>query len=71
MWPSQRRGSIGLESWQGVARARSRDRRGIRPIVTLLEERTLLSQPGTWAIVAPLPTARDYLGATTGKDEGY
>ena len=43
MWPSQRRGSIGLESWQGVAQARSRDRRGIRPIVTLLEERTMLS----------------------------
>ena len=60
--------SIGLESWQGVARARRRDRRGIRPIVTLLEERTLLSQPGTWAAVAPLPTARVYLGAATGND---
>ena len=47
MWPSQRRASIGLESWQGVAQARSRDRRGIRPIVTLLEERFLLSTPGT------------------------
>ena len=43
MWPSQRLTSIGLDSWQGVARARRRDRRGIRPIVTLLEERTLLS----------------------------
>ena len=43
MWPSQRLASIGLESWQGKAQARRRDRRGIRPIVTLLEERTLLS----------------------------
>ena len=43
MWPSQRRASIGLESWQGKAQARRRDRRGIRPIVTLLEDRTLLS----------------------------
>ena len=68
MWPSQRLASIGLDSRQRKFRARSRDRRGIRPIVTLLEERTLLSHPGTWAIVAPLPTARDYLGATTGKD---
>ena len=33
---------------------------GIRPIVTLLEERTLLSQlPGTWAAVAPLPDTPD------------
>src|SRR5208337_4801476 len=31
------------ESWQGKAQARRRDRRRIRPIVTLLEERTLLS----------------------------
>ena len=43
MWPSQRLASIGLKSWQGKAQARRRDRRGIRPIVTLLEERTLLS----------------------------
>ncbi len=43
MWPSQRLASIGLESWQGKAQARRRDRRGIRPIVSLLEERTLLS----------------------------
>ena len=68
MWPSQRLASISLESWQGKAQARRRDRRGIRPIVTLLEERTLLSQPGTWATVAPLPTARVYLGAATGND---
>ena len=44
MWPSQRLASIGLDSRQRKSRARSRDRRGIRPIVTLLEERTLLSQ---------------------------
>ena len=68
MWPSQRLASIGLDSRQGKAQTRSRDRRGIRPIVTLLEERTLLSQPGTWAIVAPLPTARESPGVTTGKD---
>ena len=43
MWPSQRLASIGLESGQGPAQARRRDRRGIRPTVTLLEERTLLS----------------------------
>ena len=43
MWPSQRLASIGLKSWQGPVQARSRDRRGIRPIVTLLEERFLLS----------------------------
>ncbi len=43
MWPSQRLASIGLDSRQRKSRARSRDRRGIRPIVTLLEERTLLS----------------------------
>ncbi len=43
MWPSQRLASIGLESWQGKAQARRRDRRGIRPIVTLLEERQMLS----------------------------
>ena len=43
MWPSQRLASIGLKSWQGPVQARSRDRRGIRPIVTLLEERALLS----------------------------
>src|SRR5208337_584752 len=68
MWPSQRLASIGLDSRQRKSRARRRDRRGIRPIVTLLEERTLLSQPGTWAAVAPLPTARVYLGAATGND---
>ena len=68
MWPSQRLASINLESWQGKAQAQRRDRRGIRPIVTLLEERTLLSQPGTWATVAPLPTARVLLGTATGKD---
>ena len=44
MWPSQRLASNDLESaGQGVAQARRRDRRGIRPIVTLLEERFLLS----------------------------
>ena len=43
MWPSQRLASINLDSQQRKSRARSRDRRGIRPIVTLLEERTLLS----------------------------
>ena len=42
-WPSQRLASIGPESGQGPAQARRRDRRGIRPIVTLLEERFLLS----------------------------
>ena len=42
--------------------------REVRPTLTLLEERTLLSQPGTWAAVAPLPTARVYLGAATGND---
>ena len=68
MWPSQRLASIGLDSRQRKSRARRRDRRGIKPIVTLLEERTLLSQPGTWAAVAPLPTARVYLGAATGND---
>ena len=30
-----------------------------------LEDRTLLSQPGTWAAVAPLPTTRVYLGSAT------
>ena len=60
MWPSQRLASINLESWQGKAQVRRRDRRGIRPSVTLLEERTLLSQlPGTWAAVAPLPDTPD------------
>ena len=46
MWPSQRLASISLESWQRKAQVRRRDRRtrGVRPIVTLLEERTLLSQ---------------------------
>ena len=46
MWPSQRLASISLESGQRKGQARRRDRRarGIRPIVTLLEERTLLSQ---------------------------
>ena len=43
MWPSERLASIGLDSWQRKSRARSRDRRGIRPIVTLLEGRALLS----------------------------
>ncbi len=45
MWPSQRLAPISLKSWQGKAQVRRRDRRtrGIRPIVTLLEERTLLS----------------------------
>ena len=43
MWPSQRLASIGLDSQQRKSRARFRDRRGIRPIVTLLEERFLLS----------------------------
>ena len=48
MWPSKRLASNDLESaGQGVAQARRRDRRGIRPIVTLLEERFLLSTPGT------------------------
>ena len=48
MWPSQRLASNDLESaGQGEAQARRRDRRGIRPIVTLLEERFLLSTPGT------------------------
>jgi len=44
MWPSQRL-SISLESGQRKAQVRRKDRRarGIRPIVTLLEERTLLS----------------------------
>ena len=62
MWPRKRFASIGLESWQGKAQVRRRDRRtrGIRPIVTMLEERTLLSQlPGTWATVAPLPDTPD------------
>ena len=68
MWPSQRLASINLDSRQRKSRARRKNRRGIRPIVTLLEERTLLSQPGTWAAVAPLPTARVYLGAATGND---
>ena len=67
MWSSQRLASIGLESWQGADQARRRDRRGIRPIVTLLEERTLLSQlPGTWAVVAPLPTPRTEIAGATG-----
>jgi MBG domain (YGX type) len=45
MWLSQRLASIGLESWQGAkARVLRRDRRVTRPSVTLLEERTLLSQ---------------------------
>ena len=46
MWPSQRLASISLKSGQRKAQVRRRDRRtrGIRPIVTLLEERTLLSQ---------------------------
>ena len=43
MWPSQHLASIGLDSWKGKAQARRRDRRGIRPSVTLLEERFLLS----------------------------
>ena len=43
MWPSQRLASINLDSQQRKSQARRRDRRGIRPIVTLLEERTLLS----------------------------
>ena len=43
MWPTQRLASIGLESGQRKAQARRRDRRGIRPIVRLLEERSLLS----------------------------
>jgi len=43
MWPSQRLASINLESWQRKSRTRRRNRRGIRPIVTLLEERFLLS----------------------------
>jgi len=45
MWPSQRLASISLKSCQGKAQVRRRCRRarGIRPIVTLLEERTLLS----------------------------
>ena len=43
MWPSQRLASIGLKSWQGPVQARRRDRRGIRPIVTLLEDRQMLS----------------------------
>jgi len=71
MWPSQRLASISLESWQGKAQARRRERRarGIRPIVTLLEERTMLSSiPGTWTAVAPLPTGRVYLGAATGNN---
>ena len=46
MWPSQRLASISLESGQRKAQVRRSDRRtrGVRPIVTLLEERTLLSQ---------------------------
>ncbi len=68
MWPSHRLASIGLDSRQRKSRARRRDRQGTRPIVTLLEERTLLSQPGTWATIAPLPTARVYLGAATGSN---
>ena len=43
MWPSERLALISLDSWQGVAQARRRDRRGIRPTVTLLEERHMLS----------------------------
>ena len=43
MWPSERLASISLDSWQGVAQTRRRDQRGIRPIVTLLEGRALLS----------------------------
>src|SRR5208337_4899920 len=43
MWPSQRLASNDLDSRQRKSRARSRDRRGIRPIVTLLEERQMLS----------------------------
>ena len=67
MWASQRLASIGLESLQGKAQARRRDRRGIRPIVTLLEERTLLSNvPGTWTVVAPLPVPRVELVTVTG-----
>ena len=46
MWPSQRLASISPKSGHRKAQVRRRDRRtrGIRPIVTLLEERTLLSQ---------------------------
>ena len=66
MWPSQRLASIGLDSQQRKSRARSRDRRGIRPIVTLLEDRQMLSGvPGTWTAIAPLPTGRGFLGSAT------
>ncbi len=65
---SHRLSWMGLKSWQAGHRTWRRDQRDkrVRPTLTLLEERTLLSQPGTWAVVAPLPTARDYLGAATG-----
>ena len=43
MWRSKRLESISLESWQRKAQAWRRDRARIRPIVTLLEERALLS----------------------------
>ncbi len=61
---------MGLKSWQAGHRTWRRDQRDkrVRPTLTLLEERILLSQPGTWAAVAPLPTERENLGATTGKD---
>ena len=43
MWPSQRLASIGLDSQQRKSRARSRDRRGIKPTIMLLEDRQMLS----------------------------
>ena len=63
-----------IRSWSATTRSLSQfaparlphARRRLR--LECLEDRTLLSQPGTWAAVAPLPTARVYLGAATGND---
>ena len=62
MWTSQRLVSIRTAFCQGKTRGRKINRCAIRirPIVTLLQERKLLSQQqGTWANIASLPDTPD------------
>jgi MBG domain (YGX type)/Kelch motif len=75
MWSRRRLGSICQGLCHGKVRGRRADRsaKGITPLVTLLEERTLLSQqPGTWANIASLPNTPDggydVVVAATGSD---
>ena len=71
MWPSQRLGIDRSGFSAAISRARSKNRRGIRPIVTLLEGRTLLSTvPITVTSLADYGTGTTLRAAITTADAG-